>query len=130
MQPAFSPAFSAPLCLAGIALPRNPRKNQFAPQLLPEQIDQDRPASPFHMPEGPAIASGRALHASGDGMNRAPMLGRDQAGIGAHPRPPAAARVDQDLARPDQPALDEGAERDARSVAPRFEGHGIAAAPA
>ena len=54
-------------------------------------------------------------------MDRAAVLGRNQAAVGAHPRIEAPVPIDQHLAGLDQAALDQVAERDARRLAPRIE---------
>src|SRR5579862_3031466 len=73
------------------------------------------------MPEGPAVARRRALQLGRHGMDRALMLGRNETAIGAHLGAPAPRPIDQDLARPQEAALDEAAERDASRLAARFE---------
>src|ERR1051325_7768635 len=80
-------------------------------QLLAELVDQFEAAAALDMPEGPAVAGRRALQLGGDKVDRAAMLGGDDTAVGAHPRAPAPARIDQHLAGPQQPALDEVAER-------------------
>src|SRR5258707_10484144 len=97
------------------------RSTELAADLLAQPVDQHQLALALDMPEGPAVAGRRALQLGRDGMDRAAMLGRNEAAIGAHPGAPAPPRVDQHLARLQQAALDEAAERDARRLAPRLQ---------
>src|SRR5205085_5124006 len=80
--------------------PASMQLRQFGAQLLAEQVDRDEAAVALDMPERPTVAGRRALHAGADGVDRAAMLGRDQAAVRAHPRGEAAAAVDQHLAGP------------------------------
>ena len=92
-----------------------------APHLLAQEVDQDRLAFPLDIPEGPAVAGGRALHLGADLVDRAARVRRRS-------RVPSArtcavqrcALVEQHLARLQQPALDQRAEGNARLLAPRF----------
>src|SRR4051812_45660040 len=78
------------------------------------------------VPEAPAVAGWRTLNTSGDGMDRAAMLGRDQTAVRSHPGGPAPVAVDQHIAWAQQSALDQIAERDARCIAARVEHNGFA----
>src|ERR1700675_4585981 len=63
-----------------------PLSGQFGADLLAQPVDQDKLAAPLKMPERPAVPGRCTLHLGGDGVDRAAVLGGDQAAIGAHPR--------------------------------------------
>src|SRR5437764_4029294 len=75
--------------------PASMQLRQFGAQLLAEQVDRNEAAVTLDMPERPAVAGRGALEAGADRVDRAAMLGRDQAAVGANSRGKAPAAVDQ-----------------------------------
>src|SRR5579864_2214847 len=82
------------------------------PNLLAQRIDRDEIAFALDMPEFPAIAGRRALHFGRDLMDRALGVGGNHRAVGPDLRRPATARIDQNLARLQEAALDQRTERD------------------
>src|ERR1700744_3593860 len=85
--------------------------------LLAEGVDRHQPAWALDIPEGPAIPCRRTLQLRRDRVDRALMLGGDQAAIRLDPCAITPGLVAQDVARLDHPALDEAAKRHARRLA-------------
>src|SRR5690606_14892360 len=77
-------------------------------------VDGVEGATGFHVPEGPAIARGRALHLCPDAVDRARMAVADDGAVGAHGGAIAPLAVIELGARRDQTLLDQRAEGDAR----------------
>src|SRR3954463_13727940 len=73
-----------------------------APQLLAQAVDRQRLGLALDVPENPAVARRSPLPLGADRMDRAAMLGRDQAAIGADARLISPRLVDQHLAGPNE----------------------------
>src|ERR1051325_7843518 len=90
---------------------------QLGPHKLAQAVDRQGLALALDIPEGPAVTGGCPLCQGPHRVDRAAVLGRDQAAIGPHPRLMPAGLGAQDFARTDEAPLDEVAERDARGLA-------------
>jgi len=74
------------------------------------------------MPEGPAVAGRRPLHLRRDRVDRAAVLGGDQAAVGAHPRGPAPVGVAEDVPGVEKTVPDAAAARAAVPPVPLVAG--------
>src|SRR3546814_7968130 len=89
---------------------------QFRDIFLPEIIEADQIIPLRHVPEGPAVAAGRALGGSADLVDRALLAVERDRGVGADFRLPTALGVGKDRARFDHACFEQRAEGDAGLV--------------
>src|ERR1700688_3115411 len=91
-------------------------------QLGAQSVDQDEAGLGLDVPKSPAVAGFETLRQRPGAMDRPDRVAEPDRAGGADQRRVATARIDQNLAGADEPALDERRERHPRRLARGEEG--------